>query len=453
VAQRIPVKFQGADSGIEDLTWAQWAHWNNAILSGVTETAGGMMALAPGMTVGDIVRLLGYLMNRHQALRTKIIVDAEGNPRQQVLGEGEIDLEVVDADDTADPAVIAEALRVVLEYAKWDFAGEWPVRMAVVRQNGLATHLVAMYSNLCIDGYGIDALVEDLSNMDPLTGQALAPVPGTPPLEQARTQRSPAGQRQSRASLRHWERILRSIEPRRFGQSTDVREPRYWECSLRSPAMTLALQVLSGRSKVHSGTIMLAAYAVAIARISGQPQPLVRTIVSNRFRPGFAASVSNLALGGLCVVDVADCTFDEAIERAFKSQLTVGMHSYYDPREMWKINERVSRERGAEIDLMVLYNDRRRGLAAAMPDGPAPTREEVLAVLPESTFEWTRSWDSYDCTSYLTLNNVPGPLECIMHADTHAISPAELEAACRGLETLIVGAAFDPQTLTGVSAV
>jgi hypothetical protein len=288
-------------------------------------------------------------------------------------------------------------------------------------------------------------MVTDLANMDPATGEELAPLSGATPLEQAQVQNSATGQRQSQSSLRYVERILREIEPKRFGDSPDKREPRYWECSLRSPAMYLALQVLSDRTKVHSGAIMLAAYAVALARISHQPKILVRTIVSNRFRPGFSTSVSNLAQGGLCLIDAAECTFDEAIARAFKAQLAAGMHSYYDPRDYFGLIDRIGQERGSEFDMLVLYNDRRRGLAASGPEGQLPSKEEVLAAAGKSEFEWTRSWDAFDTTFYLTLNNVPDTLECIMHADTHSVAPGELEDACRGLETLIVGAAFDPE--------
>jgi Condensation domain len=453
MAQRIPIGFYGFDAGIEEVTWAQRTHWHNAEISGVTESAGGMMQLAEGTTVEDIVKLLRYIMSRHQALRTRIFVDAQGNLKQEVITTGAIELEVVDADDTADPAVIAEALRVAYDAAKWDFANELPVRMAVVRQRGLATHFVAMYSNICIDAYGIDALTQDLSNMDQATGAPLAPPAGVKPLELARLQQTPTAKRQSQSSLRHWERILREIEPRRFDESPDKRTPRYWECSLRSKAMVMALQIISERCNVHSGTVMLAAYAVVLARISRRPKTLVRTIVSNRFRPGFQPSVSNLAQGGLCLVDVSDCTFDTAVDRTFKSQLSTGMHSYFDPRDVWAVTERVSRERGAELDLWVAYNDRRRVTAAAPPHGPPPTRDQVLEAMLDTEFTWTRRWDNFDATTYLILNQVPGMVECLMHADTHSMSPDQLESACRGLESLLVEAAFDPQTATRVHAV
>jgi hypothetical protein len=450
MSERIRIGFEGADSGIEELTWGQRAGWHAAELSGTTESAGGMMELAPGLTVDDMATLLRYLMNRHQALRTRVVLDAGGHPQQEVVASGEIELEVVDADDDGDPAVIAEALRVVYEHARWDYLKDWPVRMAVVRQRGRATHLVAMYSDLCLDGYGIDALVADLANMDE-TGRPRMPLDAILPLEQARTQQTPAGLRQNRASLRRWERQLRAIAPKRFGEAAEKSSPRYQECRLRSPAMHMALRVLAERTGVHTGTIMLGAYGVALAQMSGQPESVIRMYVSNRFRPGFATSVSVLAQSALCVVDVADCTFDEAVARAWKSQLDAGMHGYYDPRDLWALIDRVSAERGVEFDLMCYYNDRRRGLAL-MPGGPVPTEDEVLAALPRTEFEWTRRWDSFDSTSYLTLNNVPDTLECLMHVDTHCVPPEELERACRGLEQLIVSAAFDPATTTGVKA-
>src|SRR4051794_27503085 len=81
VAQRIRVVFDGCDSGVAELNWGQLAHWRNAGLSGITESAGGMMKLAEGTTVDDIVKLLRYIVTRHQALRTRIFADENGRPR------------------------------------------------------------------------------------------------------------------------------------------------------------------------------------------------------------------------------------------------------------------------------------------------------------------------------------------------------------------------------------
>jgi hypothetical protein len=179
---------------------------------------------------------------------------------------------------------------------------------------------------------------------------------------------------------------------------------------------------------------------------------VVRTLVSNRFRPGFAESVSNLAQSGLCVIDVADCTFDQAVERAFKSQLSAGTHAYYDPRELWRLIDRVNAERGVEVDLMCYFNDRRRAMAqapAAVGYGP----KDIVAALPRSQLRWGKQWDTPDVTCYLHVNAVPQTIDYTMFVDTHQASIDDLEACLRGVEEVIVAAALDPATPTGVPSV
>src|SRR5262245_54428728 len=249
MTEKIVVQFRGDDFGVESLTWGQWAHWGSQEMSGTTEPAGGWMAFNRGQTVEDIVLLLGYLMSRHQALRTLLRVGPDGTPQQVVHESGEIALDVIDADDTQDPAKVAEAVNTHYETSDWDLSREWPVRMAVIRHRGVATHFVAQYANIVVDGYGIDAIVADMPHMDPVTGAQLAPVPGVPPLAQAQLQREASAQRQNASSLRYWERHLRAIPARRLPGSTP-HSPRYWQACYRSPAAHLALGTIAERTKV-----------------------------------------------------------------------------------------------------------------------------------------------------------------------------------------------------------
>ncbi|OLB81313.1 MAG: condensation protein [Actinobacteria bacterium 13_2_20CM_2_71_6] len=443
------MRFEGDGSGIEDLTWGQWAAWGSMQGSGRSEANGGAIPLPEGTTVEEIANLLGFIMSRHQSLRTRLHYDADGTPRQAVSGAGEIALEVVDAADDEDPAEVAEALRARYEDTNFDHVNEWPVRMAVVRHHGAISHFVAMYPHIAIDGYGFEALVNDLANLDRATGRHLAPVAGTQPLEQARQQRTPAARRQHDASLRRWEKQLRTIAPRRYRDSPDKRAPRWWEASYNSPATYLALAAVAARTKVHTGPILLAAHAVLLARTTGNNPSVLRVLVSNRFRPGFAESVSALAQSALCVIDVADCTFDEAVARAWKSLLTAGLHAYYDPRRLWDLIDRVNEERGVEVDTMCYYNDRRRSIAQAAT-GPVPTEDQLRAALPLGKLRWGPPTDVPDAGCYLHINSVPDTIDYTLRVDTHCISPAEMEACLRGLESVIVEAAFDPALSTGV---
>ncbi len=437
---RITVPFKGEGSGVEELTWAQFAAWRSMQVVGVTEWAGGTMPLEPGTTVQDIVTLLGFIVSRHQSLRTRLLVDGEGPPKQVLAESGEITLEVYERD--GDPERMAATIRAEYEAAPWDPVADWPLRMAVVADGDRAVHFVALYCHMVIDAYGFDALGADLANLDPVTGAHLAPVAGIQPLELARAQSGPVAQRQATSSLRYWEKHLRTIEPRRFARRLAPQDLRWCEATLTTPATHLALAAVAGRAKVHTGVILLAAYAVMLGRLSGQPVGMFRIVVSNRFRPGFAESVSNLAQAGLAVIDTAGCTFDEAIARAWKSQFMAGMHAYYHPRDLWPLIERVGEERGVTIDTRCYFNDRRRSAAQA-PVDPPPTPEQITAALSQTSLRWGPRSNEFDATCFLHVDFEADTFDLTWRVDTTAVSPEMLEECLRGIESLVVTAALD----------
>jgi hypothetical protein len=63
---------------------------------------------------------------------------------------------------------------------------------------------------------------------------------------------------------------------------------------------------------------------------------------------------------------------------------------------------------------------------------------------------WGPRSNDPDAICYLHVNPADGVAELNLRADTHAVSPADLEGSLRGMEELIVAAAFDPTTMTGV---
>ncbi|WP_327010317.1 condensation domain-containing protein [Dactylosporangium sp. NBC_01737] len=440
---RIAVPFEGEGSGVGELTWGQFAAWRSMQVVEATEWAGGTMPLADGTTVRDVVATLGFIMSRHQSLRTRLLAAGDGPPKQVLAASGAITLEVYD--DDGDPERLAATIRARYEAQPWDPYTDWPVRMAVVADPAdpdRALWFVALYCHMVIDGYGFEALIADLANLEPVTGRHLAPVGGIQPLDLAAAQQEPSALRQHTASLRYWERHLRAIEPRRFPAPLTPRPQRWCEATLTSPATHLALAAVAGRTKVHTGTILLAAYAVMLGRLSGQPVGAFRIVVSNRFRPGFAESVSNLAQAGLAVIDTGGCTFDEAVARTFKSQLTAGMYAYYHPRDLWALVERVGAERGVELDTGCYFNDRRRSAAQAPAlDVPAP--ERITAALPHTALRWGPSSDEWDATCFLHVDAAGDAVDLTWRVDTAAVSPRMLEACLRGIESLVVDAALD----------
>ncbi len=434
--------------------------------TGRTMNIGGVMPLPEGTPVEEIAAVLQFAVSRHQALRTTLQVDNDRPPgvlpRQTVDESGETILHIVDIDETDDPAAIAEELRSRYETTAFDYANEWPVRMGVVRSAGALTHLVVQYSHLAVDGLGIDAIARDLAHRDPQTNRPTAPVSGTQPLQIAQAQASPAGRRQSDKALRYWENQLATVPAQRFTPSDDPREPRFWEIFCYSPAMHLAMRSISARTAAHTSHVLLAAYAVAIARVTRRTPSVAQLVVSNRFRPGFADAVTQLSQTGICVIDVADCVFDDVVARAWKASAGASLHGYYDGDAHQQLLDDIARRRGEKIDLSCFVNDRR----IVAPDEPPPTEDELRAALPRTRLRWDRKQPIFDGSLFLQVDsapdvNVPGRLVpeeqqqpavyFAIWADTHALAPRDIEACARELEAVTVEAAFNGKAATRVS--
>jgi hypothetical protein len=436
------VRFQGLGSDVEELTWAQRSIWESMRAAGRSIAIGGLLAMPATTTVEEIAAILRYAMGRHPSLRTRLRFEPDGRPLQVVSASGEVGLAVVDVPDDGDPAEVAETIRARQELGTFDYVHEWPVWMTVVRHRDRVTHMVAMYSHLAVDGQGLAALVADLAHMDPATGATDAPVDGIQPADLARQQRTPAALRQSAAALRYWEGVLRSVAPRRFHACHDRREPRFWEYDCHSPALLLAVEAIAARTRATSGVVLLATYAVAMARVTGLSPSVAQVVVSNRFRPGFAPSVSHLAQYAPAVVDVAGATFDEVVSRARRASLAAHKYSYYDAAACHELIARVSRERGERIDTACFFNDRRDKSRDA--SDREPSRRAMLEALPRTQRRWGRRFDWYDGLFFLHINEAEGAISYTAWCDTHHLAPADLERFAREFEAVAIEAVLDP---------
>ena len=450
VGDRILVPFSGDGSGESEVTWGQRNVLRMMQLAGEAVMIGGTMPLAEGTTVENIVNLLAFIVERNHSLRTRFRFRDDGEPVQVLYSSGEVALDIVDIGPDEDPAEVAEALRTGYEKAPFDITTDWPVCMAVIRQEGVPVWFTAMYPHVAIDGLGFEALVADLANLNQDTGERLAPREGMQPFELAKQQQSAASLRQSAASIQYWEKLVRSAPGRRFDSKYEPRDPQWWDVVFDSQAMYLATTSIAARTGANTGSVLLAAYAVALAKVSGKNPSAIRTFVSNRFRPGLRHSVTPLVASCLCVVDVADTDFDTVALRAWRSQLKAGKFSYFDPRDLFAMFDRLQTETGEAVDLLCYFNDLRRATAAARP-GPLPTPEEIEAALPLTTLTWGPHTDVPDAQTFMEVNPVPDTVNIMLRVDTEVVTPEQEEEIVREMERTLVAAAFDPACPTGVT--
>jgi hypothetical protein len=396
-----------------------------------------------GTTVEDIVAQLRFMMGRYQTMRTRLRHDPDGRTRQVVFASGEVALEVIDVADGDDPGEVAERTRERFCDTDYDFVDEWPVRMALIRHRGVPTHQAVAICHLVTDGFGTLVLIREREDRDLVHGGRPAPpITALEPMEQARWQASPAGRRELAATLRRWEKHLRAIPARRFPGSTDRREPRYWQVRIDSPATLLAIRAIRARTTVDTSSILLTLFVVALARVVGVNPVVTQVVASNRFRRGLTDTVSPVTHPGLCVVDLADTGFDEALTLVEARSTAAYRYAYYDPAALCDVIARVSRERGEELDLACFFNDRRL-LTRDHTDGPPPTPAELRAALGRTTLRWS-SQDRPIERLFVTINDEPDTLDYEIFGDTHHVAPADLEACGLAMEAMAVEAAFDP---------
>jgi hypothetical protein len=450
MTHQILVAFKGEGAGIGELTWAQRGIWRSIQHQGSSEFMGGAVRLPEGVTMDQLATGLRFVMSRHQALRTRLTFGEDGDPRQQVFAEGEVAIEIVDVGDR-DPDVVADEVQNRYQSTDFDYAGEWPLRTAAICRDGMPLHYIAVYSHLIIDAHGLNVLVDDLATMDPATGESPKPVTAIQPLEQAAQQSTKAAARQTDAAVRHWARVLRTASPVRFTGSTDHREPRYWRMDYYSPSADRAMRAIAARVGTDTSPVLLAAYAVALARTVSTNPIVLQIAVSNRFRPGCAESVSALAQASPCLLDIADRTFDEAVGKAVQAAMTTYLHAYYNPVHRAAMVARVNEERGEKVDLECYFNDRRDADRSGDSRTP-PTIAEIEAAVAATTVSWGPHTTVAQPSLYLNVNDAVDGIEFTMIADTHVVSPADMEAVARTLESVVVAAAGDGTTPTGVMA-
>ncbi|MEV0127852.1 condensation domain-containing protein [Dactylosporangium sp. NPDC050688] len=430
--ERIIVAFEGPGAGAGPLTWGQQQTWAAMVEIDSSMSMGGAVPVSDGRTVEDFAAELRFFMCRYAAMRTLLRFGDDGTVTQEVFGSGETALVVLDAADDEDPAAHAEALATQWRQHKFDYATEWPLRMGVVRHRGAVTHVVALMCHIAADLGGVAVMMRELAGRDPVTGAPAGPYEAPQPLDLVRLQHEPAMTRQTAAAMRYWESHLRTIPASLFDAPADRGEPVYCRLRWQSRAMHVASGAVSDRLGADPAWVLLAAFAAGLDRLRPGRGPFVAiNIISNRFRPALRDVVSPITQDGLCVLDVAGVSAEEAVARARTASMSASKHAYYDPAARAALTERISRERGEHLDLTLIYNDRRTGL----PSGGAGSVPEQTQVLSEEPLP------SLGPKLMVVVEDVPDVVRLSVDVDTRYLSLPDLRALLHEMEAFVVTAA------------
>ena len=437
----VEVPFAGDGAGVGPLNWGQ-QHILGAIRNlGSPMNMCAVRELAPTACVQDFADELRFYLNRFQAMRTLLRFSPDAAPVQEVLAAGRAPLHIVDLPAGADAAAAAAELAADQERLAFDDERELPIRMLLLRQDGVLTHLVTVLNHFATDGAGAFAMYEDFIRRDPVTGEVPYPV-RTHPLDLTRQQATPAGRRQSDAALRYWERELMAL-PRDGAPKPVARDgARYRRLLLRSVPMLLGATKLAHRLNCDVSAVLLALFATALTRVTGAQPAAAQMLVSNRFRPGMADIVGNVSQTGLFVVDTSGATLEEVVQRAQRAVTRTYKYAYFDLEQWRELLADVERKRGEPLALCY-YNDRPSQRSGTAP-GPEPSGEQVLAAARTPTPAVWSDLPFFNERLMVTIDvmdEADDAIPLLVYADTWYLPPEDMEAFARLMEALAVQAA------------
>ncbi|HZM75211.1 MAG TPA: condensation domain-containing protein [Candidatus Limnocylindrales bacterium] len=454
---RVALRFEGAEAGIEPLTWGQKAFLQDMQESGNQFSMGGMLGLPEGGTVEDAVALVSGLIGRHAALRMRLDTDDAGRLCQDVAASGRMDLNIVTIPHDADRSDVeryAADLMTDWPSERFDFHRDWPLRMALVEHRGSCLYLVWVLSHLVADGGAHLLLLDDM--LAHRGGAGPTPDARSQILDIARREKTQNVRQVSSRAMRYWESQLKHVPAQTFGEP--VRPPdqaghRYWQVRFGSPAAHLAVLAIGRRTGTDVSRVTLAVVATAIARVIGVNPLTIKVMVNNRFMPGMADVIAPIAQNSVLTIDTADVSIDEVVVRARSAMLSAGMRAYYDPDELREVSARLDAQRGYPATVTCRINDQRVMVMRAESDEAAGeiTPQQVRQRLAESSLTWLGPREHMHEQANILIENKSDVLSLHMMWDLWSLTISQVEALMRAVEDVAVEAAFDPAAPTKVS--
>ncbi|GHF87672.1 condensation domain-containing protein [Streptomyces sp. NRRL_ISP-5395] len=469
------VSFRGERSGTAPLTWGQRAIWHAIRRTAPNDhyfNIGRVLPLADRgrpATVAATLDALARLVERHEALRTRLVpAAADGGPSQWLADTGSLPVTIAPATGLPEAAAEAETLLDRLSGTRFDYPAEWPLRAALVTVGDRVTHAVLVLCHLAADGHAAEVLVRDLRLLV-RRGSAGRP-PATTPLDLARGQHAEAGRRRGAAALAHWEAGFRAAPPTMFPEPcAEPRSPRFWTGRIVSPALARAVAAVAAAHRVSGSTVLLTASAALVAAGEGHRTAAVMPIVGNRAAEALRDLVSTLSQDGLFVLDLAAAErntedrhgdrdgdgdgaeegteaarFTDLLPAAHRAALRAYRAAVYDPVEWDALGERLRTEYGREVHPYCCFNDMRL-IERPVPEGPRPTArvlaEELTAARRRTAFGFPATQDRVACRYCLHITEEGDALAVSLTADTAYLPPEAIRAHLYAMEELIVTSA------------
>lgn len=354
------------------LLWAQRLHWATYRLAapGLRWRANvrSGVPVPEGVSLDQVHAAIRQVLRDNDALRAVYRPGAGGGVEQFILPEFDPPVHTC---DVADPAEAARWFAEVVHQRDFDLGSAPPIRFGVVHSGPVPRWLMVTAHHIVTDTFGMAALLRQVV-------AAFTPVHSgvsksrRQPVAEVRYESSAEGVRANRAALEYWAGVLDEF-PATTLPVTGTRsgEQHLAICEAATPASVAAL---ARGCRTTEAVVILALYAAALGRFTGNDRTAVRVSSSNRFQPELLGYVGCLAQTlPVLLAPPVEATVAELVTYVKDRHRPLYRHSRYDFDEARTVQGRREFARGVGMDTMVSFNyaDRGESSGAERTDLPA----------------------------------------------------------------------------------
>jgi hypothetical protein len=332
------------------LTWAQqeWFADLGSRSVGASAAANNSSAYLPGhrLPVAVAMTAINDLVERHEGLRTLIAQQADGQLMQAACtNAGVSDVVRTAADGPEATAAFAAATATAFRLEK-----QWPVLFVLVTDGDAVTRIGIVVDHVAIDAWGWKVLGADLDTALIERSHGRAPFMSAPPVEQplesARWETGPAGERHARRAGQFWRNQFETLRDG-LGDWTptsgaEPADPVLCSYRLASAATATSADALTAATGVRASALYLLAFATAVAEVEGCAVVGVHALSANRLSTGVQKSVRKAVMPAPVVVGGdARGTFADRLSATANQQLDGFRFANFEPGAVAALNDEI----------------------------------------------------------------------------------------------------------------
>lgn len=455
----ITVNFTGARACRAPLTWGQYGIWVKFQVDPDCDLNGSWVLTVQdkGTSVAAAAEAVSRIAVRHEALRTRLQF-SEDKVWQVVDKSGALRITITEAGESTVMTTVVTAVHRQRE-AKFDLFEEFHTRIGFVTVEGFVRFIILTFSHIAADGAAAQILMNELQLA--LSGREMPDEPLMQPSDLAwKQEQTPECRVQTERSARYWSEQYRRIPPTMFPLAGPAEDPRRQQAVLVSPAVDMAAEIIAGDARVTTSAVLLAATCVMAGVWTGHQVSAMNALAHNRVQPGHRGLVTNLVQLGLVVVDLErELSFREIARQAWLSSLNAYRYAYYDQTAISRVIEEASRERGVNVNPFCCFNDLRglgrlgRSSHGAIGLAKGSGDQALHESLARTSLTWETGNVPWSRCRFCMQVVDHGPASAlVLIADTCYLPRASIEGFLRGIEELLVRAAFRDVKITDVRA-